>query len=75
LSVVATAVRRSFFLLGLISPIGYVTPADMLAGNEGLIWKQRDEKLEDAREARRLRRQRLQPDESVAKATTESRSR
>ncbi|MGD2103254.1 MAG: IS3 family transposase [Acidimicrobiia bacterium] len=59
----------------LHSSIGYVTPADMLAGNEGLIWKQRDEKLEDAREARRLRRQRLQPDESVAKATTESRSR
>jgi transposase InsO family protein len=41
----------------LHSAIGYVTPADKLAGREEEIWKERDRKLEAAREARRQRRQ------------------
>ena len=41
----------------LHSAIGYVTPADKLAGNEREIWAARDRKLEAARERRRLRRQ------------------
>lgn len=41
----------------LHSALGYVTPSDKLAGREQAIWAQRDRKLEEAREARRLRRQ------------------
>lgn len=41
----------------LHSAIGYVTPADKLAGREKGIWAERDRKLEEAREQRRLRRQ------------------
>jgi transposase InsO family protein len=40
----------------LHSAIGYVTPADFLAGRSTEIWAARDAKLEAAREARRLRR-------------------
>lgn len=40
----------------LHSAIGYVTPADKLAGHETAIWKLRDERLDAAREQRRLRR-------------------
>lgn len=40
----------------LHSAIGYVTPADKLAGREQDIWKGRDHKLEAAREARRQKR-------------------
>lgn len=36
--------------------IGYVTPADKLAGRERAIWAERDRKLEAARELRRQRR-------------------
>ena len=42
----------------LHSAIGYVTPADKLAGREEKIWAARDAKLEAARERRRARRQR-----------------
>ena len=42
----------------LHSAIGYVTPADKLAGKERQIWAERDRKLASARERRRLRRQR-----------------
>lgn len=45
----------------LHSAIGYVTPSDMLAGNEKEIWAQRDRKLEEARTARKLRRKNLHP--------------
>lgn len=38
----------------LHSAIGYVTPADMLAGREQEIWEQRDRKLKEAREQRAL---------------------
>ncbi|NOZ93723.1 MAG: transposase family protein [Acidobacteria bacterium] len=41
----------------LHSAIGYITPADKLAGREEEIWRQRDERLEQVREARRRRRQ------------------
>jgi transposase InsO family protein len=41
----------------LHSAIGYVTPADKLAGREQAIFAERDRKLEAARERRRLARQ------------------
>ena len=41
----------------LHSAIGYVTPADKLAGKEQEIWNRRDRALENAREARRRKRQ------------------
>lgn len=40
----------------LHSALGYVTPADKLAGREQQIWTERDNKLEAARERRRQRR-------------------
>jgi len=40
----------------LHSAIGYVTPHTKLAGKEKELFAQRDEKLEAAREKRRLRR-------------------
>jgi len=40
----------------LHSAIGYVTPLDKLRGNEKSIFKRRDEKLHQAREARKERR-------------------
>ena len=39
----------------LHSAIGYLSPADKLAGKEQEIWQRRDRKLEAAREARRLK--------------------
>lgn len=39
----------------LHSAIGYIAPADFLAGRSAEIWAARDAKLEAAREARRLR--------------------
>jgi putative transposase len=41
----------------LHSAIGYVTPNDVLAGRAQQIWTERDRKLEQAREQRRLRRE------------------
>ena len=43
----------------LHSAIGYVSPADKLAGNEKAIHEQRDRRLEAARELRKQRRQKL----------------
>jgi len=40
----------------LHSAIGYIAPADFLAGRKEQIWAARDKKLEAAREIRRLRR-------------------
>lgn len=40
----------------LHSAIGYVTPADKLAGREQAIWAERDRRLEAARETRAQRR-------------------
>lgn len=45
----------------LHSAIGYVTPADKLAGREEAIWQARDRKLEAARERRRQRREGTEP--------------
>jgi len=42
----------------LHSAIGYVAPADKLAGRETAIWAARDQQLETARERRRQRRER-----------------
>ena len=60
----------------LHSAIGYVTPADKLLGLEDVIHAQRDRKLEEAREVRRIARQR-QPaaalgDKSASPATKPS---
>ena len=41
----------------LHSAIGYIAPADCLAGRSAQIWATRDDRLEAAREQRRLRRQ------------------
>ena len=41
----------------LHSAIGYVTPADKLAGKEQEIWNRRDHAIENAREMRRRKRQ------------------
>ena len=40
----------------LHSALGFITPADMLQGRQEAIWADRDQKLEAAREARRLKR-------------------
>ena len=41
----------------LNSAIGYITPKDMLAGRQQEIHSERDQKLEDARKKRQIRRQ------------------
>jgi transposase InsO family protein len=46
----------------LHSAIGYITPADFLAGRGPAIWADRDRKLNAAREERRLRRAALYQD-------------
>jgi transposase InsO family protein len=43
----------------LHSAIGYITPNDRLAGRSKEIWAERDRKLAEARERRRIRRQEL----------------
>ncbi len=50
----------------LHSAIGYVTPADMLAGRAPTIWAARDRKLEDARARRQQRRERRTPETAPA---------
>ena len=45
----------------LHSAVGYVTPADMLAGRQQAVLAERDRKLEKARELRRRRRKGLSP--------------
>jgi putative transposase len=49
----------------LHSSIGYIAPADKLAGREQQIWKERDRKLEQARELRRQRRAALREAEAA----------
>ncbi len=56
----------------LHSALGYVTPADRLAGRERLIWKARDEKLENAREQRRQARRALALSETNTAARAEA---
>jgi putative transposase len=43
----------------LHSAVGYVAPLDFMAGKAPVIWAERDQKLEAARELRRQRRQRV----------------
>jgi hypothetical protein len=43
-------------LAGEHHEIGYITPADFLAGRGKAIWAERDRRLEAAREVRRVRR-------------------
>jgi transposase InsO family protein len=50
----------------LHSALGYVTPADKLAGRETAIYAQRDQKLEAARERRRAKRQAVRAAAAVA---------
>jgi len=57
----------------LHSAIGYVTPKDKLEGRAGMILKERDRKLEAAREARKLRRAQLRPSEPIDEAQREAR--
>ncbi|WP_410001675.1 hypothetical protein [Singulisphaera sp. GP187] len=45
----------------LHSAIGYVTPADKLAGRDRAIFEERDRKLDAARERRRAARSKVQP--------------
>jgi hypothetical protein len=47
-----------YFRALLHSAIGFVTPADMLAGRQKQIHAARDHKLEEARRQRQLRQQR-----------------
>ena len=54
----------------LHSAIGYVTPADRLHGLDGVIHAQRDEKLEAARERRRLARQAMRQSSEASPAAT-----
>lgn len=51
----------------LHSALGYIAPADMLAGRAEVISAERDRKLEGARERRRGKRD-LPPDEDSARA-------
>ena len=46
----------------LHSAIGYVTPTDKLNGRDKEIFKERDRKLEEAREVRKLKRQQAYPE-------------
>src|SRR5512143_1328243 len=48
----------------LHSAIGYITPADFLAGRAQAIFAERDRKLEAAREVRRVRREELRQQEA-----------
>jgi transposase InsO family protein len=56
----------------LHSALGYVTPKDKLEGNEKRIFAERDRKLEEAREARRLRRQAVRKPEESSRDETSS---
>ena len=48
----------------LHSAIGFITPADMLAGRQAEIHAARDRKLEEARQQRQKRRQQRREQES-----------
>ena len=56
----------------LHSAIGYVTPADMLAGRQKEIQEARDRKLETAREQRKLRRQKSARGKMILPGETEA---
>ena len=56
----------------LHSAIGYVTPADMLAGRQKEIQTARDKKLETAREQRKLRRAKSAQGKMILPGETEA---
>ena len=56
---VVAAFGEHYNTVRLHSAIGYVTPADKLAGREKAIWDERDRKLEQARDTRALGRQQV----------------
>jgi putative transposase len=49
----------------LHSAIGYITPNDFVAGRSKAIWAERDRKLEEAREQRRVSREAARREASV----------
>jgi transposase InsO family protein len=50
----------------LHSAIGYIAPADKLNGKDKVIFKERDQKLEAAREQRRIKRQQVHQNINIA---------
>jgi len=58
--------------LRLHSAIGYIAPADMLAGNQQQIWLDRDRKLENARELRKTRRKQKRLDQQTSLMTEDT---
>jgi len=54
---IVSAYVKHYNTVRLHSSIGYVTPTDKLEGREPEIFAERDRKLEEARERRRLRRE------------------
>jgi hypothetical protein len=57
-----TKIHQSLQQRGLHSAIGHVAPADKLNGRDQEIFKERDRKLEEAREQRKQKRQKLLPE-------------
>jgi hypothetical protein len=51
---------------GCTARIGYVTPNDMLTGRQGTIHAERDRKLEEARQQRRVRRSQADRPDALA---------
>jgi transposase InsO family protein len=56
----------------LHSAIGFIAPKDRLEGRQTIIHQQRDKKLEDARERRKIARQKLSPNTSTNNTLTKS---
>lgn len=54
--------KRHWESVRLHSAIGYISPADKLAGRDRVIFKERDRKLEEARELRKQKRQQAFPE-------------
>ncbi|MEI8185777.1 MAG: hypothetical protein WCG19_03675 [Chlorobiaceae bacterium] len=54
----------------LISAIGYIAPKDKLEGRDSQIFKERDQKLEAAREARKQKRLEMRPALASGKTST-----
>jgi putative transposase len=55
--VILEQAKEKYNNIRLNSAIGYVTPKDMLEGRQREIHMERDRKLEEARQQRRIRRQ------------------
>jgi hypothetical protein len=55
-SAVVERLVEHYIYVRLHSGIGYVTPADMLAGRDGEVWAVRKQRLAEARLRRRMAR-------------------